>query len=95
MTTLAHSSRVRALLAASAIAGVTALVGCGSHGDARSAKLRNNLTPELSTLNQRKVDIANERAYTKNVNYRQARDDWESIWLLDRPARMTLFPMTH
>ncbi|MCA9277850.1 MAG: hypothetical protein H6815_03590 [Phycisphaeraceae bacterium] len=95
MTQHTSSSKVRPLLVAGSLVALSALVGCSSSGDARSGKLRSNLTPELATLNQRSVDIANERAYTKNLNWRQARDDWESIWLLDRPARLTLFPMTH
>ncbi len=65
------------------------LGGCYSNTAAgRDAKVRGNLTPELSTLAQRPIDVDNRTTLTFDENLRMANEDWNRLWLLDRPSRL-------
>ncbi len=73
------------------------LTGCQNPASpwSRDGRIRANLTPELNTLDQTDVDVKNQLALLTNENLRMARDDWLKIWYLDRPSRLTQFPMPH
>lgn len=89
-----HAHLRRSAAFALVVAAGLALTAC-SHGDARSARLRGNLTPEKMTLHQRHVDVANVRAITANYNKRQVRDDLEEVFLTNRPSRLSRSPISH
>lgn len=84
---MASRSTVFCTLAA---AGAMALLGgCYSNTAAgRDAKVRNNLTPELDTLSQRPIDVDNRETLTIDENLRMANEDWNRLWLMDRPSRL-------
>lgn len=70
--------------------GVAAIAGgCSSNSAAgRDAKVRRNLTPELTTLYQRPVDFDNRQVLTFDENLRMINEDWARLWLVDRPSRL-------
>jgi hypothetical protein len=72
------------------------LTACGGNANSTSpSAIRGNLTPELSSLTARSVDLSNERAITFNTNFRAMVDDFNRAALLDRPSRLTVYPMPH
>ncbi len=77
-------------LAVSALALLTAatlLGGCGS--------TREDLTPELMTLSQRRVDVSNTIDLTWDTNARAMWHDLSLLALTDRPSRLTNAPVPH
>lgn len=75
------------------IAAATALGGC-IHGDtAQARRIRRNPTPELETLHQREVDVANRLALTFNENHRMLKQDLGRAFYTDRPSRLTPEPV--
>jgi hypothetical protein len=51
--------------------------------------VRNNLTPELASLQQRPIDMDNRARLTVDTNMRAINNDLARLWLLDRPSRLT------
>lgn len=51
-------------------------------------EIRENPTPDLDTLDQRRVDIDNMIAVTEDENGRMLNADWNRFWLLERPSRL-------
>jgi hypothetical protein len=91
MRSIRPSARTSALLLA-AIAGAS-LVGCGTGGAPHNHhRIQGNLTPEVDTLYQRRVDMDNRIALTNDENLRQFNQDLGRFWLLDRPSRLTREP---
>ncbi len=85
-------------LAAVALAAVcaAALTACGAAGPfGRDGRIRANLTPELSTLDQTHIDTRNSYALMSNENLRMLNDDLLKVFYLDRPSRLTSIPMPH
>jgi hypothetical protein len=81
-----------ALIAAASLS----LTGCGSLNSGPTYNsVRSNLTPELMTLAERPIDVSNQMGVTFNTNRRAMWDDVQSFWLLDRPSRLTRYPMPH
>jgi len=72
------------LPAAAILLALSALSGCG---------IRHNLTPELSTLEDRPVDVDNSWAISANENWRMLVSDWQRAALIDRPSRLTPEPL--
>jgi len=66
------------------------LGGCsgGDTASGRDAMVRGNLSPDLDTLYQRPIDQDNHHVLTIDENYRQLNEDWDRLWLLDRPSRL-------
>jgi hypothetical protein len=86
----------RALSVASLALVSLGLGACGGNAQSTNAgDIRNNLTPELSTLTARPVDLKNERALVANYNWRIMSEDFNRAMLLDRPTRLTSLPMPH
>lgn len=92
-----HASLSRRVAVVSAAAGIaTFATGCvwsGPKAEADANKIRNNPTPELSTLYERPADVRNGLALQHNANFRMARQDMGRFWLLDRPSRLTPEPV--
>jgi hypothetical protein len=89
----------RCLLAVPALAlaamTLSPLVGCESAGDRRYRQIRGNLTPELRTLHERKVDQQNAIALTFDENGRMFNEDWGRFWMTDHPSRLSPEPIPH
>jgi hypothetical protein len=72
------------LPAAAILLSLSALTGCGTRSD---------LTPELSTLQDRDEDVYNTISLTCNENWRMLVSDWQRAALLDHPSRLTPEPI--
>jgi hypothetical protein len=72
--------------AAAILLGVSCVTGCG---------VRHNLTPELSTMSDRPVDVDNTWALTCDENWRMFVSDFQRGALIDRPSRLTPEPIPH
>lgn len=79
------------LLAAS---GVLLAAGC-TNPVSRDAMIRYNLSPELDTLYQRPVDVANTMALMSDQNRRMFWQDMGRFWYTDRASRLTREPVPH
>jgi hypothetical protein len=80
-----------------AVGSLVVLAGCQNPAFpwSRAGRIRNNLTPELATLDQTPLDLKNQDALMRNENFRMARDDLIRAFYLDRPSRLTTLPMPH
>ena len=58
-----------------------------------AATVRRNLTPELETLSLTHEQRLNVHARTKNLGWRQLESDLDRLLLLDRPVRLTRYPV--
>jgi hypothetical protein len=74
---------------------VAALAGCGTNPLSRDSMIRYNPTPELDTLYQRPVDVANALTIMSNENGRMFWQDMGRFWYTDRPSRLTREPIPH
>jgi ABC-type oligopeptide transport system substrate-binding subunit len=84
--------RIRFGLVCLASSASLTLVGCASNEDystLAAAEIRDNATPELDTLYQRRVDMDNAIAVTNDENGRMFNQDMGRFWLLDRPSRLS------
>ncbi|MEM6393128.1 MAG: hypothetical protein AAF797_10180 [Planctomycetota bacterium] len=85
------SSRVCSLaLLASAAALLTVSTGCSSK--ITSSDIRANPSPELYTTAHTLEEYRNDKAQTLDWYVRSLRDDIDSVLLLDRPSRLTIYP---
>jgi len=69
--------------------GTLSLTGCNRPVTAES--LRKNLTPEMAGIANTHEMRANMYARTKNTNKRTLVDDWDSLWLMDRPSQSSWY----
>ena len=56
-------------------------------------EVRSSLSPNRDGIPLSLGERLNRRAQTRDLNTRQIPDDWDSIWLNDRPLRMSLYPI--
>jgi len=83
------ASRSNVLCSFAALSVMALLGGCYSDDAAgRDAKVRANLTPELETLSMRPIEVDNRETLTIDENLRMANEDWNRMWLMDRPSRL-------
>jgi len=87
-----RSRTARRTVASSILVGLSLAVLAGCQSSARHQYLTWNVAPELETPDQRWVDAQNEYAIMNSENIRMLRDDWRSIWYVDRPSRLTSYP---
>jgi hypothetical protein len=80
--------RTVAKLAAASLAGcLLAGVGCAADPMATDFKsVKSNLTPELMTISERKVDVERNLATAENQNYRMFWNDLGRMMYVDRPS---------
>lgn len=71
------------------------MAGCETSATRRHRLIRANLTPELRTLHQRKVDQQNVIALTFDENGRMFNQDLGRAFMTDRPSRLTPEPVPH
>jgi hypothetical protein len=81
---MTRKASVCGLALAATIVASGILGGCGG--------VRNNLTPELMTLDRRPVDVSNTIALTFNENKRMIWGDLNRASYMDRPTRLTPHP---
>ncbi|MCC6428054.1 MAG: hypothetical protein IT435_14690 [Phycisphaerales bacterium] len=87
-----NRSTVRGTFGLASMAALSLLVGGCGHQDysyEAAAEIRDNATPELDTLHQRRVDMDNTIAVTMDENGRMFNEDMGRFWLLDRPSRLS------
>lgn len=82
----------RFLALSSAALVLFGLSACTSVSPA-DAKVRENLTPELSTLSETPREVDNTMIHAMDTNARGINNDLRRMWLLDRPTRLTRQPM--
>ncbi len=87
------SRNARLFLATALIVGAAIGTGCSSSKDKRVAGLRNNPTPGMSTLYQRKDDVNNSLAIYFNEMDRMFWEDMGRAFYTDRPSRLTPEPI--
>lgn len=92
-----HGARYTALLAACMVAAIGLAAGCESQPkDSVSVQdIRNDLSPNFNTVIYSEDQVKNNWAITQNLNERQLRDDWNRIWFLERPQRLTPYPIPY
>jgi hypothetical protein len=59
------------------------------------SQIQGNPLPGVQNESQRYVDVNNMYAVTNNDNLRKANNDWNRFWLMDRPSRLSPYPITH
>lgn len=79
--------KLTSLIAAGLFVASAALVGCSNEITADS--VRSNMTPELETIAMTREQRLNQNARAVNTTGRQIHDDWDRIWLIDRPLRLS------
>jgi hypothetical protein len=80
------------LTAIAMIAAITLVGGCSS--DQITAKsVRKDMSPELVSLAHQSEQRRNMHARTHDTNKRQIWDDLDRILLLDRPTRLSEYPI--
>ena len=79
---------------------VLAVVGCSSttYGpDGRpiitAASVHGDMSPELDTIALSRGQSMNRIHRTIDTDLRQVPDDMTALWLLDRPSRMSRYPV--
>lgn len=75
------------------------LGGCaGSTNTSRTnvGHIRGNLTPELRTGAQNRDEVHNSLAIMTNQHFRMMREDFgRTLMYVDRPTRLTPYPVAH
>jgi hypothetical protein len=69
------------------------LAGCTTGAPHNHHRIQGNLTPEVDTLYQRRVDMDNRVSLTFDENLRMFNQDLGRFWLTDRPSRLTREPV--
>lgn len=87
----------RSLLASAAVTALVGLSGCVTNYSEHPghAEVRGQVTPELITLDEREIDSDNRIGITNNANLRMLWMDLRRAMLLDRPSRLTPYPMAY
>jgi len=65
--------------------------GCQTNKDGviTASEIRSDMSPELHTLALTYQQSLNRKARAEDHTFRQIFDDWDKIWLRDRPSRNT------
>jgi hypothetical protein len=85
---------LRTALSISGLALVSMLGACGGPATPGEslADIRSNPSPELDGMATSDEEIANAQARTVDTNLRMLNDDWQRLWLLDKPSMLTTYP---
>lgn len=91
--TATRSAR-RLVLAGLACAAGLGLAACESSSDAVTYNaITGDLTPELRGTTDRPIDVDWHNAVSMNKNLRSISDDWQRIWMLNGPSRLSPYPL--
>lgn len=79
-------------LCVAGLIGVAALA-TGCNNDIKAQDVRRDFSPELFSMGQSEEQMKTSNARTIDTNGRQAWDDAARLLLLDRPLRMSKYPI--
>ncbi len=72
------------------------LLGCQkNYTDVSFAGIRKHPAPEMSALAFTKADGQRSMATMKNQNLRMVWDDFNRVWYLDQPSRLSPYPVMY
>lgn len=84
------------LTAAALTLAAATLTGCNAPATTNHAgnldTLRSDPSPALMTLSERGTDRANRTTSMRDTNFRMINDDWDRLWMVDRPSHLTKYP---
>lgn len=70
------------------------LAGCANTNDYPGhTEVANDITPDMLSLSKRPIDANNTMRLTNNENYRMMWDDLGRLTLLNRPSRLSHYPV--
>jgi uncharacterized lipoprotein YajG len=70
------------------------LAGCANTSNYPGhSEVANDITPDILSLSKRPIDANNTMRLTNNENYRMMWDDLGRLSLLNRPSRLSPYPM--
>ena len=78
------------------ICGFALVAGCTGSGNTNSVStdaILSDLTPELASVTERRVDIDSNEAVTQNLEWRMFWDDLARAWMTDHPTRLSPYPV--
>ncbi len=70
-----------------------AAVGGCDNNKITASKVRSDMSPELDSIAMTKEQRKNEHARTVDTDLRQVWDDLDMLLLLDRPVRLSRYPI--
>lgn len=82
---------VRLLIPCLIVASMLFAAGCASKTSSRH--IRNNYTPELYSQVRNFEQYANDGHYAANHGWRTMKDDWQRLWLRDKPTQLSPIPV--
>jgi hypothetical protein len=83
-------------LAFFAVVGLTLLMtagGCSDNKNVTASDIRHHMSPELQSIAHTKEQRKNREARTMDTDLRQVWDDFDTLLLLDRPVRLSRYPI--
>ena len=87
-------SRLPVLLISMTCLALPLTAGCSSNPNNVSiSSIRGNLTPEVKGVSETNYDQANNQAIIENIQWREASDDLDRIFLLDQPSTLSPYPI--
>ena len=87
----------RVLPACILLAAAAGLGGC-SHSQTKGTRyyeVRTDMTPELLTLDRTHTDVNRDLGIAWRTNLRSLAEDYRRGAMMDRPSRLTFYPMPH
>jgi len=91
-----HRQLANRIVPAALALAAAALVGCNAPATTRHAgdieMLRADPSPALLTLSERGTDRQNRTTSMRDTNFRMINDDWDRLWMVDRPSHLTKYP---
>lgn len=79
------------LLLSAIVLSLSVLTGC--QNEAGVDNLRAAISNDLVTYGATQGQVDNQITRTTYLNLRGVNQDWLSLWLLDRPSRMSRYPI--
>lgn len=88
----------RTVSAALLVAASLSMVACSSGGPQHAGDIdmiRSDPSPAMHTLAERDSDRINRHTLNTDTNFRMISDDWDRLWMIDRPSHLTFYPVAH
>ena len=90
ITRLTRTTQVASVALVAAFAA-----GCSSSsGQYSYSSISKNITPEMSTLTERPIDIDRSIAVSNNQNLRMMTSDWGRMFYTQQPSRLSTIEQT-
>ena len=92
MSRMTRPHRMTQLASITLVAAFAA--GCSSSsGQYSYSSISKDITPELSTLTERPIDIDRSIAVNNNQNLRMMTSDWGRMFYTQQPSRLSPYPI--